>query len=163
MSRDEDLLELSEYPNDNFDDTDDDNDRRGSDDDDEDTHEHSMNERESLHDDNGEYTYSRPSSTPRMEEFYVDSKYLDDGDDRYDYYSDYDDGIDEDYKDDDQQVSEDDSGDDDHLYMCMARYKGHIPCREIFTHSHDILTHLKNTHKTGKWLVSTFVRIDTPS
>ena len=155
MSRDEYLLEFSEYPND---DTDDDNDWRGSDDDDEDTHEHGMNERESLHDDDGEYTYSRPGGTPSMEEFYVDNKYLDD-DDRYNHYND----SDEDNKDDDQQVSEDDSGDDDHLYMCTARYKGHIACREIFTHSHDILTHLKNTHKTGKWLVSTFVRIDTPT
>ena len=87
MSRDEYLLEFSEYPND---DTDDDNDWRGSDDDDEDTHEHGMNERESLHDDDGEHTYSRPGGTPSMEEFYVDNKYLDD-DDRYNHYNDSDD------------------------------------------------------------------------
>ena len=85
--------------------------------------------------------------------------------DEYDYddynagYNDnYDEYPDENYEDEDQQVSEDDSYDEDHLYRCMARFKGHIKCHEIFSCVEDILTHLKYVHMTHKWLVDTFIR-----
>ena len=48
---------------------------------------------------------------------------------------------------------------DDHLFRCKARYRGHIPCMQIFSCEHDIGEHLRVTHKTRKWLVETYVRI----
>ena len=49
--------------------------------------------------------------------------------------------------------------DNDHIFRCKARYRGHIPCMQIFSCEYDISEHLWVTHKTRKWLVETFIRI----
>ena len=92
----------------------------------------------------------------QQDEFH--DEYDDDDDYNADYNENYDEHPDENYEDEDQQVSEDDSCDEDHLYRCMARFKGHVECREIFSCVEDILTHLKYVHMTHKWLVDTFIR-----
>ena len=47
---------------------------------------------------------------------------------------------------------------DDCLYRCVARFKGHEICNEIFSCIRDISSHLRYTHKAQKWLVNTYVR-----
>ena len=47
---------------------------------------------------------------------------------------------------------------DDCLYRCVARFKGHEICNEIFSTARAIEEHLRYTHKTQKWLVNTYVR-----
>ena len=48
--------------------------------------------------------------------------------------------------------------DEDHLFVCTARYKNHIPCMQIFSSIFDINDHLQVEHKTHKWLVEVYRR-----
>ena len=69
--------------------------------------------------------------------------------------------FDDDPPDDDEYGLKDtcDTGGQDCLYRCKAKFKGHIECHDIFSCANDISEHLKHIHKTTKWLVDKYIKI----
>ena len=48
------------------------------------------------------------------------------------------------------------------LYVCKARFKGHIDCHEAFWEAPALLNHLRDVHNTNKWLADIYVRQSSP-
>ena len=91
--------------------------------------------------------------------------------DEFDEYNDY--GFDEnqggDFEDDEDDTdddTEDDEYEDDYkqvkhdlLYKCRCKWKGGSMCLEAFEDEDAMWDHLINIHKTNKWLVQLYKRI----
>ena len=68
------------------------------------------------------------------------------------------------YHDDSHECEDQESGpddDDDCLYVCKARFKGHINCHEAFWQYGDIYNHLRDVHNTKKWLADIYCKART--
>ena len=45
------------------------------------------------------------------------------------------------------------------IYRCGCRWKGGVPCREVFDDEDTMWDHLKYDHHTSKWIVQMYVRM----
>ena len=105
-----------------------------------------------------------------------DEYYEDDHDEYNDHYNDAHDFVDEpdDPEDDNEPLTDyddeyEDQGnfsdaeyEDDNcetIYRCVCKWKGGVPCREVFDDEATMWNHLQFHHHTSKWIVQMYVRM----
>ena len=102
----------------------------------------------------------------QQDEYYDDDdyEYKDHHNDCHDFADDLDDLEDDnehltDYSDEYEDQGNCDDENCETIYRCGCKWKGGIPCREIFENEDNMWNHLRFDHNTYKWIVQMYVRM----